>query len=293
MEIGMALPTMAAGYGRATTVDWCRRFDDSPFASVSAGERLAFPNPEMLTTLAAAAALTERVRVFANVAVLPWHRMGVLTKQLLTIEQLAPGRLVLGVGVGAREEDYAAAPASFERRHVRLDAAVAELRRLWSGEVPDRASRPLGPEPSSARAGGPELLSGGMGPKALARAARWADGVAGFSIAGVGDEMAATFRLADDAWAAAGRADRPRKVTGCFFALGDDAEARLRSAVTAYLTVFGRRFAESMAATLTAHTPSAVLDAVAAAEAAGADELVLVPMSTHLSCFDEAATLLA
>ncbi len=282
----MSLPTMAPGYTRETTVEWCRRLDDSPFASVSAGERMTFQNPELFTTLAAAAALTERVRVMANVVVLPWHSMGLVTKQLLTIEQLAPERLVVGVGVGGREEDYSTVGVPFASRHARLDANVAELLRLWSGEIPAGATAPLGPRP--AVASGPPILAGALGPKAMARAAAWADGVTGFSVGGVADEMAGTFRLAEKAWGEAGRSQSPRLVTGCFFALGREAETRLREGVRAYLRVFGNHFADAMAETLTASTPDAVRAVIDGAAAAGADELVLVPMSTDIECLTEA-----
>jgi alkanesulfonate monooxygenase SsuD/methylene tetrahydromethanopterin reductase-like flavin-dependent oxidoreductase (luciferase family) len=285
MDLGISLPTMAPGYERETTVAWCRRLDDSPFASVSAGERMTFPNPELFTTLAAAAALTERVRVMANVVVLPWHSLGLVTKQLLTIEQLAPGRLVVGVGVGGREEDYATVGAPFARRHARLDECVEELRRLWSGAIPEGATAPLGPRPDDAS--GPPLLAGALGPKAMARAARWADGVTGFSVGAVPDEMAAHFRLAERSWAEVGRTEPPRRVTGCFYALGPDADTRLAAAVGAYLRVFGDRFAEAMVETLTASTPDALRAVIDGAAAAGADELVLVPMSTDLACLEE------
>ncbi|WP_436795022.1 LLM class flavin-dependent oxidoreductase [Actinospongicola halichondriae] len=291
MDIGMSLPTMASGYTRETTVEWCRRLDDSPFSSVSAGERMTFQNPELFTTLAAAAALTERVRVMANVVVLPWHSAGLVTKQLLTIEQLAPERLVVGVGVGGREEDYATVGVPFASRHARLDAGVAEFLRLWSGEIPDGATAPLGPRPSVES--GPPLLAGALGPKAMARAAQWADGVTGFSVGGVADEMAGTFRLAEKAWGEAGRAESPRLVTGCFFALGPDAGTRLREGVHAYLRVFGDRFADAMASTVTASDPDAVRAVLDGAAAAGADEVVLVPMSTDLACLTEAAVVVA
>lgn len=283
----MALPTMAPGYSRATTVEWCRRLDDSPFSSVSAGERMTFENPELFTTLAAAAALTERVRVLANVVVLPWHSIGLVTKQLLTIEQLAPGRLEVGVGVGGREEDYATVGVPFASRHARLDAGVREMRRLWSGQIPDGATAPLGPRPSDPT--GPPLLAGALGPKAMARSARWADGVTGFSVGGVPDEMAGTFRLAETAWREAGRDGPPRLVTGCFFTLGADAERRLHDGVRAYLRVFGQSFADGMAATLTASDPAALRTVIDGAADAGADELILVPMTTDPACLDAAA----
>ncbi len=282
---------MAPGHDRASLLAWCRRLDDSPFSSVSAGERITFGNPELFTTLGAAAALTERVRIFANLVVLPWHSMGLVTKQLLTLEQLAPGRLDVGVGVGGREEDYRTVGAPFAGRHARLDAAVEDLRRLWDGAVPEGATRPIGPRPTEP--GLPRLLAGAMGPKAMARAARWADGVSGFSIAGDPEEVAATFRLAEQAWAAEGRPSAPRLISGCFFALGPDAPERLRDGVGRYLEVFGTRFADRTAETLTAHDPDAVAGIIDDARQAGADEFVLVPMSSDTACLEEAAAVAA
>ena len=106
MDIGIALPTMATGFTRSTFVEWCRGIDEGPYSSVSAGERITFHNPELLVTNTAAAALTERVQVITNITVLPLHRPALLAKQLATLDVLAGGRLVVGVGVGGREQDY-------------------------------------------------------------------------------------------------------------------------------------------------------------------------------------------
>ena len=151
MEVGLALPTMATGYDRSTTVDWCRGIDAGPFSSVSCGERITYHNQEMLVTNAAAAALTERVRVFVNLVVGPLHRTAVLAKQLATLDVLAGGRLTVGLGVGGREGDYRAAESPFTRRHARLDEQVADLRRYWSGEPPTDQSSRGRPGPGPAR----------------------------------------------------------------------------------------------------------------------------------------------
>ena len=42
MQVGLALPTMASGWSRATFVDWCRLIDGGPFSSISCGERITF-----------------------------------------------------------------------------------------------------------------------------------------------------------------------------------------------------------------------------------------------------------
>ena len=76
MKIGMTLPSMVGEYDRDTTLQWCRGIDAGPFSSLACGERIAFRNQEMRVLLAAAAALTERVRIVPTLYVLPMHRTG-------------------------------------------------------------------------------------------------------------------------------------------------------------------------------------------------------------------------
>ena len=64
---------VVAGVDRDAIRGWCRRIEDGPFSSVSVGERIAFPSHELVTTLAFAAAATERVRILPTVGVLPTH----------------------------------------------------------------------------------------------------------------------------------------------------------------------------------------------------------------------------
>lgn len=294
MDIGISLPTMAAGYGPTTTVDWARAVDAGPFSSISTGERISFDNPDWVSSLAAAAAVTERVRVMANVVVLPLHAAALVAKQVATLDVLSAGRFTLGVGVGGRGHDYRSLGAPYTYRHARLDEQVAELRRLWAGAPPFEGADPIGPAP--VQAGGPPILAGSLGPKSMARAARWADGVTGFSVAGVADEMAGTFRLAEQAWQDAGRAEAPRKVSGCFYLLGDDdqvARDGLRAFTARYLGVFGRDFAEAMAAETRVWSVDALHALLEGAEAAGCDELVLVPGTVDLDCLHRTVAALA
>jgi len=291
MDVGMALPTMAQGFTRATFTEWCRGIDEGPFSSISAGERITFHNPELLVTNTAAAALTERVQVIMNLTVLPLHSTAMLAKQLATLDVLAEGRLAVGVGVGGREQDFRAIGASFEGRHARLDEGVAELKRLWGGAPAYDGGEPVGPAPF--RKGGPTVLAGALGPKAMARAARWADGVTGFSIGAVRDEMAGTNRMALDAWEAAGRIERPRLVNGSFFLLGgDDAAGELKRFARAYLAVFGERAARALSELVELSSPARVCQAIADAEAAGCDEFILVPGTVDPRCLEQAITAL-
>ena len=129
--------------------------------------------------LSAAAALTRRVRVFATVFVLPMHDPVWLAKQIATLDVLSGGRFVLGVGAGAREEDYrSVGRASRRQRGWRR----ASRRCGGSGRRSRRfpGAHPVGPRPL--QAGGPPVLVGALAPRAIARAASWADGLAGFSL---------------------------------------------------------------------------------------------------------------
>jgi len=281
MRIGMTLPTMVGGLSRDDLLGWSRRVDEGPFSTLAVGERIAFPNPELLVSLAAAAAVTERVRIAATVFVLPMHTTPWLAKQTATLDVLSGGRLVVGVGVGGREEDYRVLGAPFARRHARMDEQVAELRRLWAGEAALPGSEPVGPRPL--QPGGPPLWVGAASEPALRRAARWAEGVVGFSLGPDPAELARVFEGAEAAWAEAGRPGPPRRVTSFWYALGGDGAARLAAYAERYLRVFGAAPASALARRCRAAGAAALREALAAARDAGADEVLLVPTSADLA----------
>jgi alkanesulfonate monooxygenase SsuD/methylene tetrahydromethanopterin reductase-like flavin-dependent oxidoreductase (luciferase family) len=232
------------------------------------------------------------VRVFVNLIVLPTHPIPVIAKQMATLDVLCDGRLTIGVGIGGREHDYLAAGASMEHRHQRLDDGVAEMRRLWAGEPAFEDAAPLGP--SCVQAGGPPILAGAMGPKALARAAKWADGVSGFALTADGAEMAAAVTATRQAWTDEGRTEAPKVISGCFYALGgDDPQAALSGFTYDYLEIFGRRFARTLADEAATWNPDRVLQALDEAEAAGVDEFILVPGTVDPACLDATVALVA
>lgn len=286
----MTLPTMVAGLDRATILEWARRIDAGPFSTIAAGERLAYPNQEMLTTLAAAAAVTERARIATTVVVLPLHATGLVAKQLATIDVISGGRLSVGVGVGGREEDYRAASASFSRRLARMEEQVALLRRLWAGEAAIPEVGPIGPR--TVRRGGPEILAGSLMPKSIARAARWADGVCGFSFAPDLEEIRRAFAIARDAWREAGR-PVPRLVTSFWYGIGSDARARMDAYVKSYLGFLGPQVAAQIAPGCRAVSEEVLRDLLDAVAEVGADELLLVPIDADLGRLDRVAEILA
>ena len=195
MQIGMCMPYMERDYDRQTTLAWCRGIDAGPFASLSCGERITSYTQDMRIVLAAAAALTQRVRIVPSLYVLPMHSAVWAAKEIATLDVLSAGRVTVTVGIGGRENDYRAVNASFARRAQRLEQQVAEMRRIWSGEPPFEGADPVGPTP--VQPGGPPIWAGAMMPKSIARAARWADGNYNFCMhAQYPDSVAEGFRLA-------------------------------------------------------------------------------------------------
>lgn len=219
-------------------------------------------------------------------------------KDLATIDVLSGGRLTLGVGIGAWDEDYLAVGSAPERKRQRMDEAVAAMRSVWAQQPPVEGQFPVGPAP--VQTGGIPLVAGVVGPKALARAARWAAGVSdpAHSLHFDPEALAAQRVRVIEAWRAAGRADRPHFSAPVWFALGSDPQSQLREHVkdfwdqevgamgpeSSYLTAPGVGTLNCGAAGL--------LAAVNGAREAGLDELRLIPSTADPDEIDRAREVL-
>lgn len=293
MKVGVCLPYMKLGLDRATLLGWARAIEAGPFDAISCGERVVGPTVSLGATMAAAAAVTARVRIVPTLYVLPMHDAVAVAQEIATLDALAgPGRVEVCVGVGGREVDYRAVGASFEKRHQRQDEQVARMRAIWRGEPPFDGADPVGLRPS--RPGGPPIFAGVMGPKAFARAAQWADGVYVWSGNGEKHEIAAFLARADESWSAAKRTTPPRKIGGFWLSLASgDAQAKLSSYVYDYTRVFGEAAGRALAKTANRATPGAVREALDNLEGAGCEECFLVPATAELAEVERAAELVS
>jgi alkanesulfonate monooxygenase SsuD/methylene tetrahydromethanopterin reductase-like flavin-dependent oxidoreductase (luciferase family) len=288
MRIGMTLPVMEPDLwerGTETLEQWSRAIDEGPFASLCFGERMAFDNPDTMTLLGAVSAWTSRARVLTTVIVPQLHEPVPLAKAIATADQLCHGRLSVGFGVGGREEDYRAASADLSTQTMAgMAERVAVMRRVWAGERVTEAVRPVGPPP--AQAGGPELLVGTMGPKTIRHAAAWADGVAGVTLDLDPAATAGLFDLARKAWADAGKPP-PRLTTSFWFALDDGAgtaRQQVHRHLRHYLNWLPVELVDAMAPTAGfAGTAAELRDLLSRFEAAGADEVHLIPTGSDVA----------
>jgi probable F420-dependent oxidoreductase len=115
------------------------RPDKYPFGAYP--HRFDEPWPEPLTTLAALAAVTRRLRLITGIVIAPLRPPVLLAKQAATLHALSGGRFVMGVSTSWHEEEYAALGVPFAERGARLDDLLGACRALW-GQQPASYSSP-------------------------------------------------------------------------------------------------------------------------------------------------------
>src|SRR5438067_5767080 len=174
MDIGIGLPNPVPGTPGRALVDWARRAEERRFSSLATIDRIAYPSYESLITLAAAAAVTERIGLLTNVLLGPTRNPVLLAKHAAGVDQLSSGRFVLGLGVGGRPDDYEATGHDFHRRGKRFDEDLELIHRVWRGELVHGAQKPTGPAPETGER--VPILIGGMNDRAIDRTVRWGIG---------------------------------------------------------------------------------------------------------------------
>lgn len=269
MQIGVGLPTGVPGTDGRTVITWAQQADAGPFSSLGVIDRILYDSYEPLAALAAAAAVTSRVRLVTMIVIGPLRNTALLAKEAAAIDALSGGRLVLGIALGARQDDYQIAEVDYRTRGRRLTEQLAALRDHWESEMGPKSGRP----------GGPPLLVGGGSDQAFARIARYADGY----VHGGGPPK--TFARAAEkvrtAWADAGRPGKPQLWAQAYFALGDEATAQAGAAYLRDYYAFTGPFAEKIAGGLLT-TPQAIAQFIRGYADAGCDELVLLPTISSL-----------
>src|SRR4051812_47939461 len=168
MDIGIGLPSTIPTATGAGVLGWARAAEDAGFASLGTLDRVVYGNHETIPTLAAAAAVTSRIRLTTAILIAPFRGNGtLLAKQLASVDSYAgAGRLTVGIAVGGRPDDYSATGSDFEGRGATFDAQLAEFQQVWGGESRGTAGA-VGPAPVTA--GGPPLLIGGTRAAAVRR----------------------------------------------------------------------------------------------------------------------------
>jgi probable F420-dependent oxidoreductase len=137
--------------------------------------------PSLLPMLGAFAEATERILLGTGVVLAPLHHPLRLAEDAAVVDQLSGGRLMFGLGIGWREEEFRMFGVPIRERALRTEETIEILRRAWSGRRFSFHGRAFAFDrvkvtPPPARPAGPPIYLGGYSELAVRRAGRLADG---------------------------------------------------------------------------------------------------------------------
>ncbi len=179
-NVGVQLPETERFVPWPEYLDLARQAEAVGFDSIWVGDHLLYDEPdgstrgpyEAWTTLAAIAAVTERVEIGPLVAATSFHAPAMLAKLAATVDAISQGRLIVGLGAGWNQREYDAFGFPYDRRVSRFEEALAiivpllrEGRTTFHGEFYDVEDCVLDPRP--VRPGGPPIMLGSNSPRML------------------------------------------------------------------------------------------------------------------------------
>src|SRR5690349_9635758 len=180
VKVGVQLPEVERRVEWPELVTMARTAEDVGLDSIWLGDHLLYDLPggvtrgpwEAWTSLAALAAVTKRVELGPFVASTGFHAPAMLAKMAATVDAISGGRLVLGLGAGWNEREYAAYGFPFDHRVGRFEEAFTIIRTLLRdgradihGSYYDVTDCVLDPGP--VRPGGPPLMLGSTSPRMM------------------------------------------------------------------------------------------------------------------------------
>jgi len=201
LACGLVLPAVAQS--RLIAQEWersagpteilrvARACDDHGFFYVAVCDHIAIPRDKAdamsttwydpIATLGFVAAATERVRLLSYVYVLPYRHPLASAKSFATLDRLSAGRVILGVGAGHLEDEFAALGIEFRGRGGVLDEAIDAVSDALRNEYPEHTGprwslRGFGVGPRPVQSPRPPIWIGGSTESALRRAAVRGDG---------------------------------------------------------------------------------------------------------------------
>lgn len=266
MEVGIGLPNASPGVTAKQLVNFGRAAEREGFPSLGALDRVVFHSYEPLVTFAAIAAVTERIRLTTGILLAPLRSTPVLAKQAAAVQNISGGRLVLGMGLGARDDDYETSDIEMGPKGRRFSEQLDELHRLWAGESRGHAGA-VGPRPEPEP---PTVIVGGGVDASFKRAAKYG---AGWMMGGGTPEQFAESRpKVLEAWEAEGREGKPRLMALAYYSLGSRSAEGVE-AIRDYYDWLGG-YADQIAGSV-ATDADTVRAYVSAFEEAGCDELLM------------------
>lgn len=153
----------------------------APTGTAELGEEY-LRSPDPYVVLAAAASVTERIRLGTGIALPAQHDPIALAKQVATLDMVSNGRVVLGIGFGWNVEEMENHGIAYKTRRARVREHMLAMQALWGNEVAEFHGEfvnfaPSWQWPKPVQRPRPRvLIGGGAGPKLFDHIAEYADG---------------------------------------------------------------------------------------------------------------------
>lgn len=190
MRFGACIPHYGVPASKKAISDFCKLAEQLMFDSVWTTDHLAvsrkYADPygnifESLVTLTFAAAATQHIKLGTSIIVLPMRDPILFAKQVASADALSDGRMILGLGAGWMEDEFATFKSNYSERGKIMDEQIRLLRVLWTEDEPRFDGRFFRVTdavtlPKPVQKNGPPIWIGGSSSAALRRVARLGDG---------------------------------------------------------------------------------------------------------------------
>ncbi len=222
LKFGLFAMNMGVCSYPATAAKIARLAETAGFDSLWAGEHVVLPGPQRppspmapgdrildpIISLTFLAAHTSRVLLGTGIIILPQRNPLVLAKELASLDVLADGRLLFGVGVGYLEPEFRALGVPFADRGARTEEYLEAMRAIWSQQKPAYHGKFVSfADVQSHPQRDIRIVMGGHSPAAYRRAIESAVGWYGYAL-----DLERTAHILTDIRAAAQRYTRPAEL---------------------------------------------------------------------------------
>lgn len=285
MKVSVGLPATIPNVSGQLILEWAKKADELGFHALGIIDRTVYSNHDSLISLAAAAAVTKKIRLMPTALVLPPRETSIVAKQLATLDSISDGRVTATFGVGSRAEDFEINEQEFKNRGRRLEKQIALIRDIWAGKKVAGNFGYIGPTPKQKSK--IEILLGGYVPASFKRAGKIADG---FITGGIGDPSVAAgmYKAVQASWRENNRQGTPRLVCSIYYALGSNAVERGGVYLRSYYGDYGEMVMKGLKS-----SPEQIKESIKSFGEIGADEVMLWPTIAEMSQLDQLAAALS
>ena len=183
MKVGVSIRTMGPQSTRQVITECALHAEQLGLDSIWLAEHIAIPPDDAegsdgryldpLITLSYLAAKTESIKLATGALILPYRPPLVTAKLVATLQELAEGRLILGVGIGWMRSEFKALGLNMRMRAKDSEAVLSFLHQAFANDVVELNDQSFLFRPRPTR---PQILVGGGPPHAIERAVKYGDG---------------------------------------------------------------------------------------------------------------------